>query len=121
MIKSTNYTDNKLILNYSNRLGEGKQDKPLKVKRNIYGSFVVGGTHIGKEIMCDGDELCGEKATHMITVLQYHEVSFCSERTGTITSFRNPLLLCNKCLELYKKTDVMIGEPVNLDEWRDEN
>lgn len=112
---TTRYTDNKLRLYYSKFTGRYDQSKPVKVTRNQAGSVIICGEYINESPECDGGELCGGKAAHVITIFQYREVSFDSDRmNNTFNGIRNFMLLCPECLELYKSIDVMIGEPIDL-------
>jgi hypothetical protein len=115
MKATTRYSENPLIINYAKMDGGYDKAKVLTVRRKP-SYMTVGGQHISTTPKCDGDELCGRDATHMITMLQYHDV-YCNQATAsTIAGFRNFMLLCPECLDLYKTIDVMIGEPVKLKE-----
>ena len=91
--------------------------RPVKVARNARGQVLACGVPIGVSPMCDGDDLCGLPAEYIVTFTQHHEVSFNKEKADITSVFRNYLLLCNNCMELYKKTDVMIGQPLALKEF----
>lgn len=95
-------------------LGGYKSDEQLKVARNARNELLIGGSYVGEYPKCDGDELCGKDATTVITMVQHHDVSFSKRMPEITTTLRNFMLLCPDCLELYKATDTMIGEPVDL-------
>lgn len=95
-------------------LGGYKSDVPLKIARNAKNQLLIGGSYVGEHPKCDGDDLCGNDASTVITMTQYHDVSFSARMPEFTTTLRNFMLLCPDCLELYKATDTMIGEPVDL-------
>ncbi len=101
--------DKPLRLNYltfPTRRGKGA------LTRNKVG-FIFIGEYIGKTPKCDGGDLCGHNATHIITMMQHHALwNYKSSHTTTV--FRNFMLLCSTCLELYQQDDTMIGEPIEL-------
>ena len=115
MIKATTKFADRVASSYIDFGGE--LDKPVKIARNKKGQVLARGVYIGVNPKCDGDDLCGLHAEYIVTFIQQHEVSFSKEKAEITSVFRNYLLLCNNCMELYKKTDVMIGQPLALKEF----
>lgn len=111
---TTRFGENALKLNYVDFNGGYDRTKPIKLSRNQKNVVIVSGQYVGESPDCDGEELCGNKAAHVITMLQHHDVSFTSHVVGTTTTFRNFMLLCPECMELYRRDDVMVGEPIDL-------
>lgn len=122
MIRATNkFGDNPLVVKYVDLSRE--IHKPIRVARNAKGNLLVSGYAIGTYPRCDGEDLCGKDARYVITIQQFHDVSFQAREVNTTTIFRNFMLLCPSCLSLYQHSDTMIGSPIDLADftWMESN
>lgn len=91
-------------------------DIPLPIERHKLGYLLVGGVYIGIKPLCDGDDLCGYRAKHLITVVQNRDFRKQGCESETVTKFKNFVLLCDSCMEIFKSMDTCIGH-VDLSKW----
>lgn len=90
------------------------QNEELTPRRNAKNNVLIAGEYIGVKPMCDGDDLCGCRAEYVITVRQNHLLAFRGQDTDIENQFRNFILLCEDCLDLFIECDTHIGKIVAL-------
>ena len=112
---TTRLSEKPLRLKYVSFSTMRTQQQPVKVRAGQYGNWFVAGEYVRKDEDCDGNPICQHKARYVITMVQFRECDDDSYYDGSTAIIRNYMLLCPSCLELYKRSDTMIGNEIDLE------